>query len=108
MNEQLPNSGPEDSNGSLISRRSLLSAAAVAAGGAVLAGVLPQLVAGQAAQPSPKAPAAPVIPDDPTAVPGMASEALAARSPFEHPALGPVGVTTGSTSTPLQDLTGTI
>ena len=41
-------------------------------------------------------------------VPGIASEALAPRSPFENPALGPVGVTTGSTLTPLQDLTGTI
>src|SRR5579862_4202514 len=42
---------PEDT----LSRRALLSAAGVAAGGAVLAGVIPSLVAGQAAA---KAPAA--------------------------------------------------
>lgn len=105
--KKLPPAPPEDT---AISRRAMLSAAGVAAGGAVLAGVLPQLVAGQAVQTATKAapPTPPVIPADASMVPGVASEALAGRSSFENPALGPVGVTTGSTSTPLQDLTGTI
>jgi sulfane dehydrogenase subunit SoxC len=108
--KELPPVTPETENesGSSISRRALLSAAGVAAGGAVLAGVIPQFVAGQGVKAAPQTPPPPAIPDDPSAVPGIASEALAARSPFEHPALAPVGVTTGATLTPLQDLTGTI
>ena len=106
MNEQPPET--ENETTPPMSRRALLSAAGVAAGGVVVAGLLPQLVAGQAVQAAPKLPAPPVVPDDPSMVPGIASEALAPRSPFENPALGPVGVTTGSTFTPLQDLTGTI
>src|SRR3954470_11941121 len=91
-----------------ISRRDLLSAAGAAAGGAVLAGALPSLVSGQAQQAVAKAPAPPVIPDDASAIPGIGSEVTAPRSPFEHPSLAPVNVTTGSAFTPLQDLTGTI
>jgi sulfane dehydrogenase subunit SoxC len=91
-----------------ISRRALVSAAGAAAGGVLLAGVLPDLVRAQAKQTAVAVPGAPVLPEDASTVPGMPSEALAARSPFEHPALAPTGVTTGSTSTPLQSLTGTI
>jgi sulfane dehydrogenase subunit SoxC len=41
-------------------------------------------------------------------VPGVPSEALTARSPFEAPALAPTGVTTGASYTPLQALQGSI
>jgi sulfane dehydrogenase subunit SoxC len=92
--------------GNPVSRRALISAAGVAAGGAILSGVLPNLLAGQAA--AQKVAPAPVVPDDPAMTPGMPSEALGARSPFENPALTPTGITTGSALTPLQDLTGTI
>ena len=86
-----------------ISRRSLLASAGLVAGGAVLANVVPGL-----AQAPQQAPTPPVVPPDPSAVPGAGSEALSPRSPFEHPALTPTGVTTGSALTPLQDLNGTI
>src|SRR2546423_8456548 len=91
-----------------ISRRALVSAAGAAAGGAVLAGVLPELVAAQMKQTAHPSPSAPVVPPDASAVPGIGSEPLAPRSPFENPALAPTGVPTGSAFTPLQDLTGTI
>jgi sulfane dehydrogenase subunit SoxC len=109
MNEQSPGTPElENDDKSPVSRRALLSAVGVAAGGAVLAGVIPRFVSGQASSAAPQAPAPLRIPDDPSMVPGIASETLAPRSPFESPVLGPVGVTTGSTFTPLQDLTGTI
>ena len=50
----------------------------------------------------------PIAPIDAALVPGAASEALGGRSPYETPALAPVGVTTGSTLTPLQSLQGVI
>ena len=94
---------PIDPESPPISRRALLATAGVAAAGAVVAGVAPGLAA-QAQQ----APPPPVVPPDPSAVPGLASEALSPRSQFEHPVLTPVKVTTGSSLTPLQDLHGTI
>ena len=94
---------PTDPDSPPISRRALLATAGVAAAGAVVAGVTPGLGA-QAQQ----TPAPPVVPADPSAVPGLASEALSPRSQFEHPVLSPVQVTTGSSLTPLQDLNGTI
>jgi sulfane dehydrogenase subunit SoxC len=90
-----------------VSRRSLLTAAAAAVGGAALAGLAPALLGGQAAQ-KPAAAPPPMVPTDPTAVPGMASEPLGGRSPFETPALAPTNVVTGATLTPHQNLTGTI
>ena len=48
------------------------------------------------------------VPPDATKVPGLASGPLSPRSPFENPALAPLGVTTGATLTPLQHLRGTI
>ena len=72
-----------------ISRRTLLLSAAGALGAATLG------VAQEQEQ-------------DPTSVPGAPSEELGSRSPFEHPKLTPVGVTTGSAYTPHQALTGTI
>jgi Sulfite oxidase and related enzymes len=50
----------------------------------------------------------PQVPADATKVPGMPSGPLGVRSQFENPSLAPVGVTTGPSFTPLQDLTGTI
>lgn len=109
MNELPPaSSDAEPENESPISRRALLSAAGAAAGGAVLAGVIPQFVSGQGTKIAPQALAPPAIPADPSVVPGIGTEALAPRSSFEHPTLAPTGVTTGSAFTPLQDLTGTI
>ena len=85
---------PTDPDSPPISRRALLATAGVAAAGAVVAGVTPGLGA-QAQQ----TPAPPVVPADPSAVPGLASEALSPRSQFEHPVLSPVQVTTGSSLT---------
>ncbi|HET9425233.1 MAG TPA: molybdopterin-dependent oxidoreductase, partial [Gemmatimonadaceae bacterium] len=88
-----------------ISRRSLLASAGVAAGSAVIANVIPAF----GAQAAPAAqPQQPVVPPDPSAVPGIGSEALAPRSPFERPSLTPVNVTSGPALCPLQDLSGTI
>jgi sulfane dehydrogenase subunit SoxC len=92
----------------LISRRSLIATAGVAAGSAALVSLIPELGA-QTAPPKPGAPQTPpVVPADPSAVPGLGSEALSPRSQFEHPALAPTGVTSGSSLSPLQDLNGTI
>ena len=93
-----------------LSRREALAGVAGALTGAVLSGVDATALEGQQARPTPTPPAAPTVavPADPTRVPGMASEALAARSPFEHPALAPTGVTSGGVFSPLQSLSGTI
>jgi sulfane dehydrogenase subunit SoxC len=96
-----------------VSRRTMITAAAAAVGGAAIATLGPTILAGQAAQKAaapvvPPVPPPPQVPADPTVVPGMPSEALGARSPFENPALTPTKMTTGSSLTPLQDLTGTI
>jgi sulfane dehydrogenase subunit SoxC len=85
-----------------------VTSAGVAAGGAVLAGIIPQLGGAQATVAPPKPATPPTIPEDASLVPGIGSETVAPRSPFEHPSLAPTGVTTGSAFTPLQDLTGTI
>jgi sulfane dehydrogenase subunit SoxC len=81
----------------------MIASAGAAAGTVALATLIPDLAAQQKASS-----AAPVAPGDPSAVPGAGSQALNARSPFEHPAQAPVNVTTGSSFTPLQDLSGTI
>lgn len=57
---------------------------------------------------APAAAAAPSAPLDATKVPGLPSVALGPRSPFENPSLLPVNVVTGTTSTPLQYLSGSI
>jgi sulfane dehydrogenase subunit SoxC len=82
-----------------ISRRALLLGAAGAVGAAGAAALQAQ---------NPLAPAPVAIPADPSSVPGMPSQELGARSPFEHPTLAPAGVTTGASFAPLQDLRGTI
>jgi sulfane dehydrogenase subunit SoxC len=94
------------SDESPISRRALLTTAGVAATGAVLTQVL-------GAQQKPQTgtagvPAVPAVPDDPSVVPGIGSRANEPRAQFENPTLAPTGVTTGSSFSPLQDLTGTI
>jgi sulfane dehydrogenase subunit SoxC len=97
---------PSDPDTPSITRRTLLATAGVAAGTAALATLIPDLAA-QAPQKAP-APTSPAVPDDPSAVPGMGSEALNSRSRFEHPGQAPTNVTTGSSFSPLHDLNGTI
>ena len=92
---------------SKVSRRALIASAGVAAGAAALGNLIPELGAQQAAKP-PATPPTPVVPADPSAVPGAASEALNSRSPFEHPGQAPINITTGSSLSPLHDLNGTI
>jgi sulfane dehydrogenase subunit SoxC len=89
-----------DDNSS-ISRRTLLAGAATAAGGLLVANL--PLDAQQSA-----AAAAPVVPADPTKVPGAPTTEVGTRSPFFTPKRAPVGEITGTTLTPLQDLAGTI
>lgn len=103
-----------------VTRRGLLAAAAATAGSAVLTR-LPAQRNGAASPPAAPQPGAATqaappgaafdlasVPDDPTRVPGPPTSALGARSPFEHPARTPVGVVTGSSLTPLHQLTGTV
>ncbi|MEO7457816.1 MAG: sulfite dehydrogenase [Gemmatimonadaceae bacterium] len=90
-----------------ISRREMLQSAGLAAGvavGAPLATLLAQAPAPATAPPV----IAPQAPPDASKVPGFPSAALGERSPFEQPALAPLNVTSGATSTPLQTLRGTI
>ncbi|MGH7655776.1 MAG: sulfite dehydrogenase [Gemmatimonadaceae bacterium] len=104
----------ESSRPDAISRRDLLAGAAGAVGGAVLAG-LPSLAVAQqgakgaakAALPAPANPLPP-IPDDPTKVVGTPTAAVGTRSRFVVAVRSPAGLITGSSFTPLQDLTGTI
>ena len=85
-----------------LSRRDLLTGAAGAIGGAMLAG-LPIALDGQ------DAPATrPEVPLDATKLQGGATAPLGDRSPFETPSRAPTGETVGSSYTPLQDLTGVI
>jgi sulfane dehydrogenase subunit SoxC len=102
-----------------VTRRGLLAAAAASAGGVVLARLPAQAPARRAAPATapPTQPAAPPgapvydlasVPADPTRAPGPPTSALGARSPFEVPARTPVGVVTGSSLTPLHQLTGTV
>ncbi len=95
-------------DGKKLSRRSLLAGAA-AAGAGVLLETLPieaqqKTAATSAATP----PAAPVAPADPSKVPGAPTTAVGERSPFVTPKRTPVGDITGTSLTPLQDLTGSI
>src|SRR5882762_4875277 len=93
------------SRDALISRRALLAGAGSVLGGALLAG-LPEVADSQqtakADAPLPK------VADDPTKAPGTPTSPVGARSPFVKPVRAPVGEITGSSFTPLEDLTGTI
>ena len=78
---------------SRLSRRELLTGAAITAGGVLL----PTLASSQNAPTQ-----------DPSSAPGTPTSAQSARSPFETPAKTPTGVLTGVAYTPLHQLTGTI
>lgn len=80
-----------------LSRRTLIAGAAAAAGGALIEKV-PLLEAQER----------PAVPANPSAAPGAGTTAQGARSVFENPARTPVGMLTGASYAPLQDLTGTI
>jgi sulfane dehydrogenase subunit SoxC len=84
-----------------ITRRALLTGAAAAASGVVLH----RLPLGAQTVPSPEGP---VVPADPSAVPGGPTTAVSARSPFETPARTPPGIITGPAYSPIHRLTGTI
>jgi sulfane dehydrogenase subunit SoxC len=84
-----------------ITRRALLTGAAAAASGVVL----DRLPLGAQTVPSPEGP---VVPADPSAVPGGPTTAVSARSPFETPARTPPGIITGPAYSPIHRLTGTI
>lgn len=96
----------EQRTGEVISRRELLAGAAGAIGGAVLAGV-PGLAGAQQGAKAPPA-SLPAVPDDPTKLQGAPTSAVGIRSRFFAPARTPTGDVTGSSLSPLQDLTGTI
>lgn len=91
-----------------ITRRDLLHSAGVAAGIAFVAPVTSLLAQAVASPTTPRTPDASSIPADAAKVPGIPSGPLGERSPFERPALAPLGVTTGATNTPHQRLRGTI
>lgn len=93
---------PVDPTPVTLSRRDLLSGAAGAVGGAVLAS-LPPTASGQS-----PAPARPAVPQDATKLQGGPTAKLGERSPFVTPSRAPFGETVGSSLTPLQDLTGNI
>jgi sulfane dehydrogenase subunit SoxC len=79
-----------------VTRRALLAGAAVTAGGVLLE----RLPLGAT---PPQASTA-----DPSLVPGGATTATSARSPFETPARTPAGILTGPAYSPIHQLTGTI
>jgi sulfane dehydrogenase subunit SoxC len=86
-----------------ITRRTLITGAAVAAGGALLS----KLPAG-AQQAAPATAPPPLAPADPTKAPGAPTSAVGTRSPFVTPERAPVGEITGTSLTPLHALSGTI
>ena len=100
---------PPQHDEATLSRRELLRSAAVVASGVIAAPVTSLLAQATIASPTAQLPVqARPVPPDPTKVPGLPSSALGNRSPFENPALAPVGITTGATNSPLQSLRGTI
>ena len=91
------------SEGATISRRALIAGAAASAGAVVLEKV--PLASAQGLQAP--APAAPSV-SAPSDVPGTPTSAVSVRSTFEAPARTPTGALSGSSLTPLHQLTGTI
>jgi len=89
-----------------ITRRSLLTGAAVAAGGALLTQLPAEAQQTAAAVPATAPP--PQVLADPSKAPGGPTTAVGTRSPFVTPTRAPVGEITGTTFTPLQALSGTI
>jgi sulfane dehydrogenase subunit SoxC len=90
-----------------MTRRELLAGAAGVVGGAILAGI-PTAADGQKGVLAKAAAAPPVLPLDPTKLQGAPTSAVGARSAFVAPSRTPVGEVTGSSLTPLHQLTGTI
>lgn len=96
-------------NNDNISRRAALGAAAAIIGGAGAPALANRVFAQKAPVAGVGVAVPPLqVPTDATLVPGMPSGPLSIRSPFENPALVPVGVSTGPAFTPLQNLSGTI
>ena len=91
-----------------LTRRELLRTAGVTVGVGLAAPVTALLAQAAATTPAQGAAHPLTIPPDATKVPGVASGLLGDRSPFEKPALSPVGITTGATNTPHQHLRGTV
>ena len=94
-----------------ISRRDLIVGVAGAVGGTVIGGVVDAGAQQKPAVPSPvTAPAAilPPIPEDATKLQGAPTSAVGTRSRFAQAARTPTGEVTGTSFTPLQNLTGTI
>lgn len=122
MTDQDPPTQPENSPGlRTLSRRDLIAGAAGAVGGAVLAGLPARVLAEQGGSgaapashaqkvvaPPPPANPLPPIPDDPTKVLGTPTAPVGTRSRFVVAVRSPTGQVTGTSLTPLQDLTGTI
>jgi sulfane dehydrogenase subunit SoxC len=79
-----------------VSRRALLAGAALTAGGVLLERL-----------PLGATPAGPAS-VDPSTVPGGATTATSARSPFENPARTPAGILTGPAYSPIHEFSGTI
>ncbi len=103
MTDPRPTPDVVDTASTALSRRDLLTGAAGAIGGAVLAG-LPLSVTGQPAATAVR----PAVPPDATKLQGGPTAKLGERSPFVTPSRAPFGETVGSSLTPLQDLTGNI
>ena len=101
---------PTDHGKTPISRRHAIGVAAGVVGSAVVASrVSAQAKQASVVTPTASAPAVvPTAPLDASTVPGLASGPFSVRSPFETPALAPLGITSGGTSTPLQAVLGTI
>src|SRR3954469_15372173 len=93
-----------------LSRRTLITGAAVAGAGVLLHNLPGEAQQKPAAAPAagPPPPVAPVAPDEPWKTPGTPTTAVGERSPFVTPKRAPVGDITGTSFTPLQDLAGTI
>ena len=99
-----------------MSRRALLAGAAAAAAGAAIAALPLDAQQGTpvrtdrtpVAPPPATTPPATSIPIDATKVPGTPTTMLGERASFVSPVRTPVGVITGPSFTPLQDLKGTI
>jgi sulfane dehydrogenase subunit SoxC len=95
-------------DGKKLSRRSLIAGAAVAGAGVLLDNLPIEAQQKSASTPTPTPPPAPIAPVDPSKVLGAPTTAVGERSPFFAPKRAPVGDLTGTSFTPLQDLSGTI
>lgn len=94
-----------------LSRREMLAGTAVALGATALGANVADAdaAAAEASANAAAQDAAVTVPADPTKLQGLPTSPLGARSPFVKPMRGPsTGMTTGSSNTPLQDLSGPI